>query len=194
MLNPTLPLAVFVRPRSGIIGIEAVQGIARHLPPSWDRMSLSPIDGGVVVKCVWYGDLDSISEAISKVLGNDLTWSEPQIEYRTEVVENSAGRKREVVLEPLMAVEVRIPPDFVGNVIGDLMSRRGHLVGQTIGEDESFTVAAEVPLAELQGYVASFRTLTNGSGCISVSFKRYGEAPPHRPGPEDPVAAALRVA
>jgi elongation factor G len=85
-------------------------------------------------------------------------------------------RANPVLLEPIMAVEVETPADFVGNVIGDLMSRRGHLQGQ---EDVAGTIVikALVPLAEMFGYSTTMRSLSQGRATYTMEFKHYAEAP-----------------
>ncbi len=85
-------------------------------------------------------------------------------------------RATPVLLEPIMAVEVETPADFVGNVIGDLMSRRGHLQGQ---EDVAGTIVikALVPLAEMFGYSTTMRSLSQGRATYTMEFKHYAEAP-----------------
>ncbi len=81
-----------------------------------------------------------------------------------------------VLLEPMMAVEVETPADFVGNVIGDLSSRRGIVLGQ---EDVAGTmvIKAEVPLSEMFGYSTTLRSLTQGRATYTMEFKHYSEAP-----------------
>ncbi len=85
-------------------------------------------------------------------------------------------RANPVLLEPMMAVEVETPSEFVGNVIGDLSSRRGMLQGQ---EDVAGTmvIRAEVPLAEMFGYSTTLRSLTQGRATYTMEFKHYSEAP-----------------
>ncbi len=85
-------------------------------------------------------------------------------------------RANPVLLEPIMAVEVETPEQFVGNVIGDLMSRRGQMQGQ---EDVAGTIVikAEVPLAEMFGYSTSLRSATQGRATYTMEFKHYAEAP-----------------
>jgi elongation factor G len=85
-------------------------------------------------------------------------------------------RASPVLLEPIMAVEVETPVDFVGNVIGDLSSRRGVLQGQ---EDVAGTmvIKAEVPLAEMFGYSTTMRSLSQGRATYTMEFKHYAEAP-----------------
>ena len=81
-----------------------------------------------------------------------------------------------VLLEPMMAVEVETPEQFVGNVIGDLSSRRGIVQGQ---EDVAGTmvIKAEVPLSEMFGYSTTLRSLTQGRATYTMEFKHYTEAP-----------------
>ena len=81
-----------------------------------------------------------------------------------------------ILLEPIMAVEVETPVDFVGNVIGDLSARRGVLQGQ---EDVAGTmvIKAEVPLGEMFGYSTTMRSLSQGRATYTMEFKHYAEAP-----------------
>ena len=81
-----------------------------------------------------------------------------------------------VLLEPMMAVEVETPEDYMGNVVGDLSSRRGMIQGM---EDLPGlkVVTAEVPLAEMFGYSTSLRSATQGRATYTMEFKHYSEAP-----------------
>jgi len=87
-------------------------------------------------------------------------------------------RASPVLLEPMMAVEVETPEDFMGNVMGDLSSRRGMLQGMDdIAGGGGKIVRAEVPLAEMFGYSTSLRSLTQGRATYTMEFKHYAEAP-----------------
>ena len=81
-----------------------------------------------------------------------------------------------ILLEPMMAVEVETPEDYMGNVVGDLSSRRGMIQGM---EDLPGlkVVTAEVPLAEMFGYSTSLRSATQGRATYTMEFKHYSEAP-----------------
>ncbi len=81
-----------------------------------------------------------------------------------------------ILLEPMMAVEVESPEEFMGNVVGDLSSRRGMIQGM---EDVPGmkVIRAEVPLAEMFGYSTSLRSATQGRATYSMEFKHYSEAP-----------------
>jgi len=81
-----------------------------------------------------------------------------------------------VLLEPMMAVEVETPEDYMGDVMGDLSSRRGMIQGM---EDlpSGKAIKAEVPLAEMFGYSTTLRSMSQGRATYSMEFKHYSEAP-----------------
>jgi elongation factor G len=81
-----------------------------------------------------------------------------------------------VLLEPMMAVEVETPADFMGNVVGDLSSRRGMIQGMDDMPGLK-VIRAEVPLAEMFGYSTSLRSATQGRATYTMEFKHYSEAP-----------------
>jgi len=85
-------------------------------------------------------------------------------------------RASAVLLEPVMAVEVQTPEEYMGHVLGDLVSRRGMLQGMedSIGAK---VVRAEVPLAEMFGYLTTLRSLSQGRASYTMEFKHYAEAP-----------------
>ena len=86
-------------------------------------------------------------------------------------------RANPVLLEPMMAVEVETPEDFMGNVMGDLSSRRGIMQGMDDIPGGGKIVRAEVPLAEMFGYSTGLRSLTQGRATYTMEFKHYAEAP-----------------
>jgi len=81
-----------------------------------------------------------------------------------------------VILEPMMKVEVEVPEDFLGDVMGDLNSRRGNIEGMN-SEDGLAKVAAKVPLAEMFGYATDIRSKTQGRGIFTMEFSNYDEVP-----------------
>ncbi|MBU6228676.1 MAG: elongation factor G [Cyanobacteria bacterium REEB459] len=83
-----------------------------------------------------------------------------------------------VLLEPIMKVEVEVPEDFLGDVMGDLNSRRGQIEG--MGTEATIAkITADVPLAEMFGYATDIRSKTQGRGIFSMEFSHYGEVPRH---------------
>nr|WP_275587622.1 elongation factor G [Arthrobacter roseus] len=109
-----------------------------------------------------YHDVDS-SEMAFKIAGS-------------QVFKEGARRANPVLLEPLMAVEVRTPEEYMGDVIGDLNSRRGQILSM---EDASGVkvVRANVPLSEMFGYIGDLRSKTQGRAVYSMQFDSYSEVP-----------------
>jgi elongation factor G len=81
-----------------------------------------------------------------------------------------------VLLEPMMKVEVEVPEDFIGNVIGDLISRRGQIENQST-EQGLAKVTSKVPLATMFGYATDIRSKTQGRGIFTMEFSHYEEVP-----------------
>ena len=91
-------------------------------------------------------------------------------------LKEAARRANPVLLEPMMAVEVNTPDDYMGDVIGDLNSRRGHI--QSMEERSgSRVVRALVPLSEMFGYVGDLRSRTQGRASYTMQFDSYAEVP-----------------
>ena len=128
-----------------------------------------------------YHDVDS-SEMAFKIAGS-------------MAIQEGARKANPVLLEPVMAVEVVTPEDFLGDVIGDLSRRRGKVQGQD-QRGNALAVQAYVPLGEMFGYATELRSMTQGRATYTMQFERYEEVPgniaeeivEHRSG--DPVGAA----
>jgi elongation factor G len=111
-----------------------------------------------------YHDTDS-SEIAFKVAGS-LAFKE------------AARRAKPVLLEPIFAVEVVTPEEFLGDVIGDLSRRRGRIEGQE-RRGNALTVTARVPLSEMFGYSTDLRSTTQGRANYTMQFEAYEEVPPN---------------
>jgi elongation factor G len=92
--------------------------------------------------------------------------------------QNAVNQARPIVLEPIVEVDVTIPSDSMGNVTGDLSSRRGRILGNTTLGTDRIVVHGEAPLAELQDYQSQLKSMTGGAGIYSMSFSRYEPVPP----------------
>jgi len=155
--------------------VNAVTGgrIPREYIPAVDQgvreaMAFGPLAGYPVedVKVTLldgaYHDVDS-SELAFKIAGS--------------MVFKEAARKADpALLEPLMRVEVTTPDDYLGTVIGDINSRRGHVQGMEEQHGNQL-VRALVPLSEMFGYVGDLRSKTSGQASYSMEFDSYGECP-----------------
>ncbi|MCK9615875.1 MAG: elongation factor G [Candidatus Omnitrophica bacterium] len=82
-----------------------------------------------------------------------------------------------VLLEPYMSLEIVTPEDYVGNIVGNLCSRRGKVLGIEAGKAGQQIVAAEAPLSELFGYTTTLRSLSSGRATSSMHFEKYVEVP-----------------
>jgi len=91
-------------------------------------------------------------------------------------VQEAARRAKPVLLEPVMAVEVVTPEEFLGDVIGDLSRRRGKVEGQE-RRGNALAVQAKVPLGEMFGYATDLRSSTQGRATFTMQFERYEEVP-----------------
>jgi elongation factor G len=109
-----------------------------------------------------YHDVDS-SEIAFKVAGS-------------LAIKEAAKRAKPVLLEPIFAVEVVAPEDFLGDVIGDLNRRRGHVEGQE-RRGNALVVTAKVPLSEMFGYATDLRSNTQGRATYTMQFDAYEEVP-----------------
>jgi len=109
-----------------------------------------------------YHDVDS-SEMAFKIAGS-------------MAIQDGARKASPVLLEPVMAVEVVTPEDFLGDVIGDLSRRRGKVQGQD-QRGNALAVQAFVPLGEMFGYATELRSMTQGRATYTMQFERYEEVP-----------------
>jgi elongation factor G len=109
-----------------------------------------------------YHDVDS-SEIAFKIAGS-------------LAIKEAVKRARPVLLEPIMSVEVVVPEEYMGDVIGDLNSRRGRIEGMEL-RGTSQIIKAHVPLSEMFGYATDLRSRTQGRGSFTMHFGRYEEVP-----------------
>jgi elongation factor G len=169
------PLAADADNEEGYEFVNAVTGgrIPREYIPSVDAGAQEAMENGVLagypmvgVKVTLqdgaYHDVDS-SELAFKIAGS-------------MAFKEGARRAGPVLLEPLMSVEVTTPEDFMGDVIGDLNSRRGQI--QAMEERSGARVVkALVPLSEMFGYVGDLRSKTQGRASYSMQFDSYAQVP-----------------
>ena len=121
------------------------------------------VDVKVTLQDGGYHDVDS-SELAFKIAGS-------------MAFKEAARKANPVLLEPVMAVEVTTPDDYMGEVIGDLNSRRGHIQAMDEGVDNTRVVKALVPASEMFGYVGDLRSKTQGRAVYFMQFDSYAEVP-----------------
>jgi elongation factor G len=89
---------------------------------------------------------------------------------------DAAKKAHPILLEPVMRVEVTVPEEYMGDVIGDITSRRGHLQSME-ARGGTQVINSRVPLSEMFGYATDLRSRTQGRGAYSMHFDRYEPAP-----------------
>lgn len=162
-------------PGGGYEFVDKISGgvIPKEYIPSIDKGMQEAMTGGVLagyplvdlrVELVFgsYHEVDS-SEMAFKIAGS-------------MAVKEAAQKAKTVLLEPIMAVEVVTPEDYMGDVIGDLSARRGKVEGME-QRGNGQVVRAQVPLAEMFGYATDLRSRTQGRAVYSMQFHSYQEVP-----------------
>jgi elongation factor G len=142
--------------------------------------------------------IPAVEQGIEEALGSGVRAGYPMVDVRVELVDGSyhdvdssemafkiagsmavqeaARRADPTLLEPVMAVEVVTPEEFLGDVIGDLSRRRGKVQGQE-PRGNAVAIQAFVPLGEMFGYATDLRSSTQGRATYTMQFERYEEVP-----------------
>ncbi|NLB48868.1 MAG: elongation factor G [Erysipelotrichia bacterium] len=108
---------------------------------------------------------------------HDVDSSESAYKIAASMALKEAARKcQPVILEPIMKIEVMVPEQYYGDVVGDIARRRGHMTGESQRANAK-NIEAEVPLSEMFGYVTDLRSMTQGRGNYVMQFDHYGETP-----------------
>ena len=94
-------------------------------------------------------------------------------------MKEAMANARPVLLEPIMQISASVPEGSVGDVMGDLSSRRGRPLGTEPAAGGMSNVTAEVPMAEMLSYAPDLRSITGGQGEYTMEFLRYEEIPAH---------------
>jgi elongation factor G len=94
-------------------------------------------------------------------------------------IKKAVQEAKPVLLEPIMNVEVNTPEDTLGNVIGDLNSKRGKVQGVDSQAGGNQKINAQVPMSEMLTYANQLHSLTSGKGLYSMSFSHYEDVPAH---------------
>ena len=151
--------------KGGAIPTEFIPAVEKGVEEALEngpRAGYPMVDVRVTLVDGKYHDTDS-SEIAFKVAGS-------------LALKEAARRAKPVLLEPIFAVEVTTPEEFMGDVIGDLNRRRGHVQGME-RRGNAQVVSALVPLAEMFGYATDLRSNTQGRATYSMQFERYDEVP-----------------
>jgi elongation factor G len=149
----------------GVVPKEYIPGVEKGIQSVWDSgvlIGFPMVDTRITLYDGNYHEVDSSAIAF-------------EIASRAAMREG-AGKAGVKLLEPIMDVEVVTPGDFVGNVIGDINSRRGHIRSQEM-RGNATVIRANVPLANMFGYVSQLRSMSQGRAMYTMQFANYAEVP-----------------
>jgi elongation factor G len=155
--------------------VDAIKGgsVPREFIPAVDKGLRDTIVAGVLAGY----PIEDVKVTLYDGSYHDVDSNENAFKMAASFAFKDACRKADpVILEPMMAVEVETPEDYMGDVMGDLSSRRGIVQGM----DDNATgkvITVEVPLSEMFGYSTTLRSLSQGRATYSMEFKHYAEAP-----------------
>lgn len=155
--------------------IDSIKGgsIPRGLIPAVDKGIREALERGILAG---YPVVDVAAEVYD---GKYHAVDSDEMSFRMagiQAVRAAAEKLRPVLLEPVMAVTVTAPEEHLGDVMGDINSKRGKVLGME-GEGSLRVVRAEVPMAEMQHYAAELRSMTSGRGTFEMDFDHYEEVP-----------------
>lgn len=151
--------------KGGIIPKEFIPAVEKGVKEAMERGVLAGyplVDMSVTLYDGSFHEVDS-SDAAFKIAGSI-------------ALQEAAKRAKPILLEPIMKLEVTIPQDYFGDVIGDLNSRRGKIL-ETLDRANMKVIRAHVPLAEMFGYATALRSMTQGRGVFTMEFDHYAKVP-----------------
>ena len=162
-------------PGEGFQFVNEIKGgsIPKEFIPAIEKGVVEALEGGIMAG---YPMVD-VKVTVVDGAYHDVDSSEMAFKICASIGVKEACRKaKSVLLEPVMAVEVVVPDEYMGSVNGDLISRRGQLEGTEILGGTQI-IKASVPLSEMFGYATELRSRTQGRGSFTMHFSRYEEVP-----------------
>ncbi len=184
----------FIRQTGGRGQFADVTIMLEPLPPGGGFRFENEIRGGAIPKEY----IPSVEKGIVEAMENGIMAGYPVVDVKVELIDGqfhevdssemafkiagsmafkeAAAKANPKLLEPIMDVEVVVPEEYMGDVIGDLSSRRGR-IGGMFQRSDARVVAASVPLSEMFGYSTRLRSITQGRAVYSMQFSRYDEMP-----------------
>ncbi len=164
------------KPRgSGYEYIDSIKGgsIPRQFIPAVDKGIQEALQRGILAG---YPVIDISAEVYD---GKYHSVDSDEMSFRMagiQALRTAGANLKPILLEPVMKVSVTVPEEYLGDVMGDINSKRGRVLGME-GDGSLRTVEAEVPMAEIQQYAAELRSLTSGRGNFAIEFDHYAEVP-----------------
>jgi elongation factor G len=160
----------------GVLFVDAIKGgsIPREFIRPTENGVREAIQGGVIAGYPVVGaKVTLVDGAFHEVDSSEMAFKVAGSMAVKEAVRKAGA----VIMEPSMKVEVVVPDDYTGSVVGDLSSRRGIITGMEPRGAGLSTIRASVPLAEMFGYANNLRNITQGRGNFTMEFEKYTTAP-----------------
>jgi elongation factor G len=147
--------------------------IPKEFIPAIEKGVVEALEGGVLAGY----SIEDVKVTVFDGAYHDVDSSEMAFKICSSIcVKEALRRAKPVLMEPIMAVEVVVPEEYMGPVNGDIVSRRGQLEGTEI-RGTTQIIKASVPLSEMFGYATELRSRTQGRGSFTMHFSRYDEVP-----------------
>jgi elongation factor G len=162
-------------PGEGFKFVNGIKGgnIPKEFIPAIEKGVVEALEGGIMAGY----SLEDIKVTVFDGAYHDVDSSEMAFKICSSIcVKEALRRAKPVLLEPVMAVEVVVPEEYMGPVNGDIVSRRGQLEGTEI-RGTTQIIKSSVPLSEMFGYATELRSRTQGRGSFTMHFARYEEVP-----------------
>ena len=162
-------------PEKGYEFVDAVVGgvVPREYIPVVDKGLQEAMQSGILAGF----PLMDVKATLFDGSYHDVDSSEMAFKVAASLALKEAKKKcNPVILEPIMSVQIVVPDEFLGTVMGDITSRRGKPLGQT-SRGNALAIDAMIPLSEMFGYVTSLRSNTQGRGNFTMAFDHYEEVP-----------------
>jgi len=168
-------LRVEPTPGEGFVFENAIKGgnIPKEFIPAIEKGVAEALEGGILAGY----SMEDVKITVIDGAYHDVDSSEMAFKICSSIcVKEALRRAKPVLLEPVMAVEVVVPEEYMGPVNGDIVSRRGQLEGTEI-RGTTQIIKSSVPLSEMFGYATELRSRTQGRGSFTMHFARYEEVP-----------------
>ncbi|MBC7419915.1 MAG: elongation factor G [Bdellovibrio sp.] len=167
-----------ISPSEGVKIIPFVQP-TKEIQPNWIKASENGLKEAAEVGPIASYAMVGLKILIKSLTGKPQMTDEIVCKAAASLAFREAIKKTEaVLLEPIFKLEITCPDDFIGNIVGDLNSRRGKVLNMLMKPKVGQIIQAEVPLAQLFGYATDIRSLSQGRAFFSMEFLEYAPVPP----------------
>lgn len=167
-----------ISPAEGVKIISSVQP-GKEIQPNWIKACENGLKEASEVGPIASYSMVGLKINIKSIVSKSQVTDEIACKAAGSLAFREAIKKVEaVLLEPIFKLEVTCPDEFIGNIVGDLNSRRGKVLNMTVKPGQGQVVLAEVPLAQLFGYATDVRSLSQGRAFFSMEFLEYSPVPP----------------